>query len=330
MGNSGPISRTNTKIKTMQNANITKTATPDLLSSILDIQIRNEDKITQQDRIYCQKQQDELYKALDQIDKWYAIFKEDAEQYREKFKFKYEENGKTTYKNYNTYHHYNNESYSHHEFVPFDCINDLVDKNYSANKAFANRIIDYFNNTYNVSVPVPSIDEKTLPMGFRPVYDTYVDAVIEHLGGKSFRDIAEEELINRFLQIVTPSCWSKVKPELKKDKITFPDIVRWNNIHLEFHHEYEFEYGSRQKVDMFCEGIAFGADDVLCGDIGMIVGLQERDVDISGWYNLTTINAEQIKFYKNGRIDVRFKDVMAAQSCFNRLRLGAIRVRDEN
>lgn len=70
-----------------------------------------------------------------------------------------------------------------------------------------------------MSVESPKIDEKTLPMGFRPVYNTYVDVVIEHLGGKSFRGIAEDELIRRFLQTVRPSYWSKVKPELKKDKI---------------------------------------------------------------------------------------------------------------
>ena len=315
----------------MQTDNIAKrTNTPDLLSGILSVQVRNEDKITERDRIYCQSQKDLLYKTLDQIDRWYALFKEDAEQYKEKFKFKYEENGKTTYKNYHVYNHYDDESYSHNEFKPFDIINDLVDKNCNANANFANRIISYFNKTYNVSVPVPKIDEKTLHMGFRPVYETYVDMVIEHLGGKSFRETAEEELLKRFLQTVTPSCWSKAKPELKKDKIIFPDIVRWDNIHLEYHQEYEFEYGTKQKVDTFCEGIAFGTDDVLCGGIGMIIGLCDRNVDITGWYDLTTTHAEQIKFYKNGRIDVKFKDSIAARNCFDRLRLGEIKLRNEN
>lgn len=100
--------------------------------------------------------------------------------------------------NYHAYNHYDDESYSHNEFKPFDIINDLVDKNCNANANFANRIISYFNKTYNVSVPVPKIDEKTLHMGFRPVYETYVDMVIEHLGGKSFRETAEEELLKRF------------------------------------------------------------------------------------------------------------------------------------
>lgn len=36
----------------------------DLLSGILKIQVRNEEKITEQDSIYCQNQQDALYKTL--------------------------------------------------------------------------------------------------------------------------------------------------------------------------------------------------------------------------------------------------------------------------
>lgn len=166
-------------------------------------------------------------------------------------------------------------------------------------------------------------------MGFRPVYQTYVDMVIEHLGGKSFRETAEEELLARFLKTVQPSRWSKVKPELKKDKITFPDIVSWDSIHLEYHREYEFSYDCGRKVDIFCEGIAYGADDVINGSSGMVIGLDRRDVDITEWYNLTLSNAEQIKFYKNGRIDVRFKDSQAAENCYRRLRLDEITLREE-
>ena len=36
---------------------------PDLLQGILSVQVRNEDKITEQDRVYCQTQQNLLYKT---------------------------------------------------------------------------------------------------------------------------------------------------------------------------------------------------------------------------------------------------------------------------
>ena len=62
----------------------------------------------------------------------------------------------------------------------------------------------------------------------------------------------------------------------------------------------------------------------------MIMGLDTRNVDISRWYDLTTTNALSIKFYANGRIDVKFKDSATAESCFKRLRLNEIKLRDEN
>ena len=60
----------------------------------------------------------------------------------------------------------------------------------------------------------------------------------------------------------------------------------------------------------------------------MIIGLDTRNVDISRWYDLTTTNAVSLKFYGNTRIDV--KDSAAAESCFKRLRLNEIKLRDEN
>ena len=180
---------------------------------------------------FCEKQQEMLYNALEQIDQWYGIFTKEAEKYRESHKISYKENGEISY----TEKLYPDDSnYSHHEFRPFKSINMLASANHSANQNFASRIIGYFNRTYNVSVPVPEIDGDTLKMGFRPHYMTYVDAVIEHLGGRSFRKTAEEELIKRFLQLVKPHRWSKVKPELKGDKISFPNIVVFDSFYYDF------------------------------------------------------------------------------------------------
>ena len=103
----------------------------DLLTGILNVQVRNEDKITEQDRQYCQLQQDQLYKTLDRIDRWYAIFKEEAERYREIKSFKYEDNGKVSIRNF----YFNNsgeDDYTHNEFKPFDLINELADNNCNA------------------------------------------------------------------------------------------------------------------------------------------------------------------------------------------------------
>lgn len=53
----------------------------DLLSSILAIQVRNEEKISEQDRQFCQEQQEKLYEKLGQIEKWYSLFIADIQKY---------------------------------------------------------------------------------------------------------------------------------------------------------------------------------------------------------------------------------------------------------
>jgi hypothetical protein len=303
---------------------------PDLLSGILSVQVRNEDKITEQDRLYCQNQQDELYKTLDQIAWWYNIFKREAEKYEGKIKLKHEPNGKITTSSYDLHYRYNNDEkdYTHHEFTPFKNINELVDSRHNAIRNFISRIIGYFNNTYSVSVEAPKIDEKTLPIDFRPVYNTYVDVVIEHLGGKSFRETAVEELLARVARVVKPSCWSKVKTELKKDRIVFPEIIRFDDYYIQYNNRCKISYNYGGELETLCAGIAYGADDILNGNSKMIIRFDDNDVSVTDWYDLTTTNAEQIRFYKNGRIDVRFKDSAAAGNCFKRLRLDEITQRE--
>lgn len=303
--------------------------TPDLLSAIYKVEIRNEDKISEQDRIYCQNQQDELYKSLDQIDLWYKTFTEEARQYKESHRIRYKDNGKVEFRDSHRPYEEQLLDYKEMEFLPFKSINELADSNYRANEAFANRIVRYFNKTYNVSVPMPKINKETLKMGFRPLYQSYVDAVIEHLGGRSFRNTAEEELLRRFIELVTPHRWSKVKPELKGDKISFPNILTFDGFYQENYNQNYIHYSYRSHIETFCEGIAFGADDTVSGSSRIIPGFNDNNVDISNWYSLTTTNAEQMKFFKNGRIDVRFKDREAAHACYKRLRLDEVTLRED-
>ena len=151
--------------------------------------------------------------------------------------------------------------------------------------------------------------------------------VIEHLGGKSFRDTAEEELINRFLNAVKPHRWSKVKPELKKDKIIFPDVISFDSF---WDDRNKMHYNYRNELENLCAGIAFGADNSLQGSSSMIIWFNDNDVDISKPYTLTTTGAEEMKFFKNGRVDVRFKDAKTAEACFHKLKLDTIELQNDD
>ena len=73
---------------------------PDLLSGILSVEVKTRTRLPEQDRLFCQNQQDMLYKTLDRIDRWYAIFKEEAEQYRAERNFSYDDNGKISMRDF--------------------------------------------------------------------------------------------------------------------------------------------------------------------------------------------------------------------------------------
>jgi hypothetical protein len=297
----------------------------DLLSSIYKIEIRNEDKISDIDRIFCENEQALLYKSLNEIEHWYGIFARDAFKYKESHKLDYLPNGKVKMLEIRNFDH-NKTDYTDYEFKPFESIDNMVDNNYNAVTAFAKTIIGYFNNTYNISVPYPKIDCDKLKIGSRPNYIRYVDLIIEHLGGRSFRDTAEEELIKRFHKAVKPGHWSKVKPELKKDKIAFPDIIRFDEF---WTNKNKMHYNYRQELEDFCTGIAFGADNSLRGSTSIILQFDSNDIDVSQPYILTTTNAESIKFFKNGRIDVKFENAKMAEQCFLKAKLDEIKLRED-
>ena len=131
----------------------------DLLTGILNVQVRNEDKITEQDRQYCQLQQDQLYKTLDRIDRWYAIFKEEAERYGKSRASSMRITVRSPYG-------ISISTTAGRMTIPTTNSNRLTSSTSlrtttaMPNANFANRIISYFNRTYNVDVPIPVIDEK--------------------------------------------------------------------------------------------------------------------------------------------------------------------------
>ena len=288
----------------------------DLLPAIYEVEVRNEEKISAADRIFCEQEQSEFYQTLEQIERCYAALRAEVERHRGCYEIAYKPNGSVSIRERDTTTDYH-LAVSH----LINRINDFVRLNYNIHTIFANRIVRYFNDTYHVSVPDPHIDRDTLAMGTRPVYTTFVDRVIEHLDGRNFRATAEEEIIHRFLGLVTSGRRATSKPELKGSKIAFPAIVSYNDFYIKLERRYQIPYDCNSTMDTFCEGIVFGADGRLDGSQKTILHLRADDIDLKRWYDTTTESGVQLQFFRNGRIDVKFGDADAAEACFRRLRL---------
>lgn len=302
---------------------------PDLLSSILGVTVRNEEKITEQDRAFCQNEQDKLYKVLDQLSDWYAIFLGQATDPRyARFNPQWQADGSVKFKE--PYGSYPNSggNYEKFEFYPFECINRIVKLAYKSCVTFSRTIVTHFKNSYNLDIPEAGIGTEEVAWGYKPDYQFLVDHVIGHLGGRSFRETAEEELVQHFLETVKPYGWDKTKPELKGDKIVFPRGVKYGD--YQWSDDNKISWDNLAKFDRFVAGILFAATTMLNGHHGCIFGFDRENVDFGAWYNVTLNGAVAMKLYKNGRVDVKFSEKRFAEQCFETLRLDTLKLPGEN
>lgn len=300
----------------------------DLLSSILGVTVRNEEKISEQDRAFCQQQQEKLYHTLDQLAGWYDIFKGQASDPRyERFIAKWQADGSVEFKEpYGCYP--NSEgNYEKFEFYPFENINRIVKLARKAYLTFSQTIVRYFNRQYGLSVPDAGIGTQTLAWGYRPDYAFLVDHVIGHLGGKSFRETAEEELVARFLDVVEPWNRDTVKPEIKGNSIVFPRAVSYGD--YSWDRDNKIGWDNLRKFNDFCAGILFFATTSINGHAGCIADFDHENVDFSKWYNMTPGGKVMLKLYKNGRADVKFSDKHFTERCFMALRLDTLKLHND-
>lgn len=297
----------------------TVTSGTDMLAVFDSIQVNNEEKISAHDKAFCEKQQQLLDDSLDRIDQWYAFFRHEAEQYKESHRITFEANGSVkTNPPYTPTGDYPSD-YREFEFLPFNQLNKLVEQRQRAVICFGRTIISYFNKTYSLSIHKEDPDGKTLPVTLRPHYLSYVDQVIEHLGGRNFRETAEEEIISRLHNTILGPY--KKMPELKGDKIIFYDVLCFEDFYYKNYQQYHIGYGYTPQLESLCEGIALVGNDSLNGTSRIISGFNANYVDISEPYSIQAGEAEKMKFYKNGRIDVGFSSKAMAATAYKRLLL---------
>lgn len=302
------------------------TATPtngiDMLAVFDSIRINNEEKISVRDKEFCEHQQQLLDASLSQIDRWYAFFRQEAENYIESHRITFEKNGAVkTNPPYTPQSDYPSD-YREYEFLPFEQLNQLVKQRRNAIIRFGRAIISYFNRTYALSVNYEEPEKDTLPVTLRPCYLSYVDQVIDHLGGRNFRETAEEEIIGRFHKNVLGPY--KKMPELKNGKIIFYDLIRFDDFYANNYQQYHVSFSYRNQLESLCEGIAWAGNDSLKGNSDMIHAFNSDRVDITQPYSIHAGEAEKMKFYKNGRIDVLFSSKTAAEAAYKKLRLHKI------
>ncbi|WP_419522663.1 hypothetical protein [Alistipes finegoldii] len=284
----------------------------DMLSELDAIEVNDRSNISQADHAYCREQQAALYECLDQLQRHYERCKEEAGTLRGTLPVTYNPNG-TVDADMRRYRDSDGEGYDRYRWLPFTAMDRIAELYLNACNCFARRIVRHFNDTYHITVPPQEFDESDFVFGTRPEYTHFADRVIAYLGGESFRRKAEWEIIGRFLHVVRRSMAGRV-PELKLATLSFYGIA-------EISRTYRGDFYLSNDLRDFCAGIALAVDGRLDGGESLIRRFNHDSIDLARRYDLDTADAVSFKFYKNGRIDVRFGSRSAAGECYDRLNL---------
>lgn len=286
----------------------------DLLAQVEAVEIDNTERISPEDREYCMHIQKCCHQALDQLERNYRQMMEDSKEYIESGTVKIQFN--------DTYGHVFSEwqikdpatNYRLKHFIP--CMQERTIRNLFAEAChmFANDIVDYFNDKYGINVKrtdrFKTVQDITkFDPTFRPQYEDIVDDVIAHLGGRSFAQTMEDEIYANALRY-----YHKDEIEIKGSRLTvgcFADACFYRN---------ELSYETQSQLEKFIDALHY----YLTGHRypGGINGYlnTNRTPEVSKTYGCVLPKIEHFKFYKNRKMEVKFKSESDAKGFYERIK----------
>ena len=193
-------------------------------------------------------------------------------------------------------------------------IEDSKDKVYDCNERFISKICGYFRKKYAVTVDAPSwkITEELSYRNPKERYDAVplkyiLDSVYEQMGGMSFEEKAFLELKEDAKEALTTYHDKKSKYRIKGTKLVIDDFYASHKSHI-----WERYMASVQaKHHAFFKALThFEYDDYYISQKYNFLCDYQLDED-KGVYDKHFISSsviDTIKLYKNGKIEIDFKD----------------------
>ncbi len=292
----------------------------DMLAVFDTIVPGKEELITPEDRAACQAYQQQCYDVLDELAAKHKCLCKEAEKFTDKYAITFKPNGTVEAQRLSDCEIQDN--FINVRFLPFRYINDIAEKYRHTCGLFENLIFGYFTVKYRFTIAYPFSETDNIALGYHPDYNTIIDYFISQLGGLTFREKAEEEIIQRVLKTVK-DFGRGVQPECLGDKIRFFGITTMDDCELK-RGKYQIAYGSDIKVANLCAGLALFAEESIQGGMDYIRGFNHNHVQVGKWYDLPSDKLSAIRFYVNGRIDMQFPNPATAAACFHFLRLYTI------
>lgn len=291
----------------------------DLFSEILNLEINEQTTIPEEDITFCKGLQEDLIITLSELTSWYDKLKEYADKMKDEYNIDWRNDG-TVFGYRKSFTDISlRKSFV---FEPFKTISEIAAKYEAACRFMANEIIRHFNKKYSIQMETHDKESEEFNIVTRktPKWEDTIQEILAYTGGRSFRDTAEDDLIKKFINHITFGYRNECLASLKKKTITIACALYYDSWN-----ENRIDYQSRPKLDDIIGAMILGADGRLDGGLHSLDYFNSDYINFSRSYTLDSENIESIRFYKNRKMEIKFKDETTATKCWHRLRINTLK-----
>lgn len=273
-----------------------------LVGKFGNFEVKQTDRISQEDKVHLERWKEKYERALCIHKAVYDVFRKEWENYTEEDLEDFQYSGVLL-----------------DDYGTIKKIDSLQDE-------FVEHIFSYFSRKYNVSLnndlPKSNLansyyrySRKTQPkeLVFDFIdYHTVVDKIIDQLGGMSFQDKAIKEIKDALKKKCYNSYRDEWEIQIKGNKLIYKGgycSPSWSSYH----------FNSTEFMTALLHALSFNTygEKVHLYELNRLydsyyIDLQEDDFTTG--FSCKRVGVEHIKFFKNGRVDITFKDAEFARN----------------
>lgn len=280
----------------------------DLLAQVDAVVIENTQRISEEDRQFCEDIQKHCHSALAQLQESFQQMMEQSKPYIESgmIKIRFDETYENSYDEWTVKDI--EKKYQLKHFIPCKQEKTIRILFTETCRMFVTDIIGYFNNKYGINISdsnmfrdVPNI--KNFDATYRPNYHEIVDMVIAHLGGRSFAQTMEDEVYSNALRDYQKK-WANVKGSILNVE-HYAHTCMFDN---------DLNYGTIQDLNRFMDALYYYCTGAICKMTpNDFFGTRRQLQQGEKYTSFFLPEIEHFKFYKNNKMEVKFKNPNSAK-----------------
>ncbi len=282
-----------------------------LLDKFSKVEINNVEKITPKDKEICEQLQEQYDELNAHQTKFLKIFdKMQKEEQGSAFNLKDNGNGNVYIEN-----DYKQPWHKQIMFTPLYAIKSIKEKMITGRKGFIYQIKQHFETTYNLEIDLYRLEEEQGDIHYTDI----VEFIIGQLDGISLTDSGIERMKSEFRNKIHRQSRVKVKGK----RVLLTDYIWYDYYRDEPRLSYSSSSGAMSKLNLALSYFEQGVTHPLNIIQGYLPHEQgDQEVDTTTEYELFhTEKIKGVRFYKNRRVDLRFKDAETAKAFYDCMEL---------